>query len=515
MENSSPLHRAIALHQQGQLAQAATLYLRILETDPAHFDALHLLGVYALQTGDAQAACDLIGQACAIRPDDALARANLGSALRKLGRLDAALDAYRQALLLAPDDAALLSNCGGTLSELKRPAEALPLLERALRIAPGSAEALNNLGYALSGLHRHEEALPCLERALRLQPGFVPALYNLGNALQLLNRTGAALASYARALALDPEHVDTRFSAGVCRLLDGDLERGWPDYQWRRRKPAYAGLDDAFRQPMWLGQAPLNGASIVLHAEQGYGDTLQLCRYAPLLAQQGAHVMLRVQPALVTLLGTLAGVSCVIGDDQPLPGADYHCPLMSLPLALRTTLATLPAGTPYLSADPALAPEWQARLGPAAAPRIGLAWAGNSGHDNDQLRSVTLPDMRRVLAPGFDFISLQQDLRAADRLLLERDGDIRSYAGHQTDFAQTAALVAQLDLVICVDTAIAHLAGALGKPVWLLLPFAPDWRWMLERSDSPWYPTMRLFRQPRHGDWRTVLDEVRAALAAR
>jgi tetratricopeptide (TPR) repeat protein len=508
------MRRAVALHQDGKLAQAAALYLEIIAAEPDHADALHMLGVYALQSGDLQAALDLIGRATALLPQAATPLLNLGTVHKQLGQHDAALRCITQALALEPRHATALNNYGSVLLAMQRYSDALPWFERALDVDADDADAWNNLGNALLELQRHEEALLCLDRALRLQPRHLHALFNRGNALQFLNRSAAALDSYAAALELDPGHVDANFNMGVCRLLDGDLERGWPQYEWRWRKPAYASLIPAGAQPLWHGQCALDGKTLLVYAEQGYGDTLHLCRYVPLLAARGARVILRVQPALKTLLSVLPGAHQVLASDQPLPGYDLHCPLMSLPLAFGTRLATIPADRPYVHADPQRSAQWRARLGPAAKPRVGLAWAGSSGHANDRLRSMPLIALRRILTPAMEFISLQKELRTVDRLLLDGAGiGISQYAAQQSDFADTAALVAQMDLVICVDTAIAHLAGAMGKPVWLLLPFAPDWRWMLGRDDSPWYPSMRLFRQTRSGDWDDVLDAVARQLA--
>ncbi|WP_295990178.1 tetratricopeptide repeat-containing glycosyltransferase family protein [Rugamonas sp.] len=521
------MERAVALHQRGELAQAAALYLEVIDAEPDHPHALHMLGVYALQSGDLQAALDLIERAAALLPHEAAPQLNLGAVLKRLERYDAALACLRRALEIEPEHVTALNNYGSTLLAMGRGADALPWLERALRLDPAFADGWNNLGNALHELQRHAEALLCLDRALLLQAQHPQALFNRANTLQMLNRSGEALRSYALALRHDPEHVDANVNMAVCRLLDGDLEHGWPQFEWRWRKPAYQALRPA-APPLWHGQGALAGKTLLVYAEQGLGDTLQFCRYVPLLAARGARVILRVQPALVTLLATLAGAHQVLADDAPLPPCDLQCPLMSLPLAFATRLSTIPADTPYLRADARLAAAWGARLGSdtTSKPRIGIAWAGSAGHANDRQRSMALIELRRIVTPAADFISLQKDARAVDMVQLDGDGDnggdggnggggIRQFAALQTDFAATAALVAQMDLVICVDTSIAHLAGALGKPVWLLLPFAPDWRWMLGRDDSPWYPTMRLFRQPRAGDWDAVLEQVVAALGLR
>src|SRR5471032_766497 len=505
------LAQAMAWHREGRSQQAAAAYRAILAGAPDHFDALHLLGVCALQDGDAQTAHDLIVRALALKPDDATALMHLASAQQRLAQLDSALRSYRRALALAPDDAMAINNCGNLLREMQRHTEALAMFERALRLDPDYAEAYNNLGGTLVDLHRHEEALLCFERALKLAPDYLDAHYNSGNALQFLQRTDAALRSYERALAIDPDDIEASVNAGICRLLHGDLQGGWPLYEARwRRLPV-----PDYLPPQWRGDAPLAGKTILVYAEQGLGDTIQMCRYVALLAAQGADVVLRVQPALKALLAQLPGARVVLADDEAPPRVDYHCSLMSLPFAFGTSLATIPAGAPYLRADPARVAAWTQRLGAPAGRRIGLAWSGNRGHDRDGSRSIPLMQLRGLFGADAQFVSLQPELRAIDRIVLENDQRIASHAAQLTDFAETAALIAQLDLVISVDTSVAHLAAAMGKPVWLLLAYAPDWRWLLERDDSPWYPTMRLFRQSVRGDWDGVVAEVAHALAAR
>ena len=504
------LAQAMAWHREGRLQQAADLYRAILAGEPGHFDALHLLGVCALQGNDAQAAHELIGRAVALKPQDATAQMHLAHAQQRLGQPDAALRSYQRVLELAPDDAMAMNNCGNLLREMQRHAEALLMFERALLRDAGYAEAYNSLGGTLVDLHRHEEALLCFERALQLAPDYLDAHYNTGNALQFLRRTDAALRSYERALAIDPGDVDASVNAGICRLLQGDLPGGWRLYEARwRRLPV-----PDYLPPPWRGDAPLAGKTILVYAEQGLGDTVQMCRYVALLAAEGADVILRVQPALKTLLSQLPGARLVLADGEALPGFDYHCSLMSLPYAFGTRLATIPAGAPYLQADPARVAAWARRLGAPAGKRIGLAWSGNRGHDKDQARSIPLIQLRGLLGADAQFVSLQPELRAIDRVVLEHDQRIGSHAPQLSDFAETAALVAHMDLVISVDTSVAHLAAALGKPVWILLAYSPDWRWLLGRSDSPWYPTVRLFRQTARGDWHGVVAEVARALAA-
>jgi tetratricopeptide (TPR) repeat protein len=515
-QTGSALARAIGLHQQGELAQAAALYFEVLAAEPDNFDALHLLGVYAQQTGDNQAAYDLITRAVGIDPAAAHAHTNLGIVLQKMERYDDALRSHRKALEIEPDNQTALNNCGATLLKMRRPAEAVDCFERALRITPVYVEAMGNLGNAYIDLRRYPEALLCLDRALLLSPHFAAAHFNRGNALQGQNRIAEALAAYGRTLEIEPDHVDAHFNLALCLLLTGDFERGWREYEWRWRKAEVGNGGVKLRpqdlpQPLWRGES-LAGKTILIYSEQGFGDTIQFCRYASLLAQRGATVILRVQLALVALLSNLDGTAAVIAEDAPLPAFDFQCPLMGLPLAFGTTLKTMPALQSYL---PPVRDDgaWAVRLGARDKPRIGMVWAGNPGHDNDGFRSIPLLSMLTLVSEAAQFVSLQKELRTVDRLLIESDGRIGQFADALGDFADTAALISHLDLVITVDTSVAHLAAAMGKPTWILLPYAPDWRWMLGRDDSPWYPTVKLARQPRSGDWESVIAVVRDAIA--
>jgi hypothetical protein len=334
---------------------------------------------------------------------------------------------------------------------------------------------------------------------------------NRGNALQDLMRHDEALASLARAVALKPDYASAYWNESLTRLLQGDFEAGWKLYEWRWRmdSPNWpAGI------PQWLGEERLNGKTIVLHAEQGLGDAIQFCRYAKLVAARGATVLLQVRPALTALLRNLEGVSRVTAGGERLPPHDFHCPLLSLPLAFKTRLETIPADVPYLFADPQRATRWRRRLGDAPSPRTGLVWAGSMTHKNDRNRSLPLLRLLEALPAGIRCYSLQKELRDGDRELLRQRPEIVHLGDDLADLTDTAALLSELDLVISADTSVVHLAGAMGKPVWVLLPFAPDWRWLLDRDDSPWYPTARLFRQTAIGDWAGVLSRVSDELTA-
>ncbi len=503
------LAQALERHRRGELADAEALYRRIIETRPDHFDALHMLGVIRHQQGRHDEAHDLIGRALAVRPESVWALSNRGLVLAALGRSAEALAAFDQALALAPDDLEARNNRGLVLQALGRDDEALHDFEQVLAARPDFVQALNNRGNVLQALGRYEEALASYAAATARAPGFAQAHYNAGAALQALDRPAEALGAYGRALALEPDYADAHWNESLVRLSLGDFAAGWRKFEWRWRT-SDAARRSPLPHPLWLGEAPLDGCSVLLHAEQGLGDAIQFVRYVPLVAARGAQVILAVHAELKRLFSDAMsdlGAAAVFGEGESLPPCHLRCPLLSLPHAFGTTLDTIPATIPYLAPSPELAAKWQARLASVPRPRVGLVWAGNPAHKNDRNRSLSLAELAplRQLA-GLGYVSLQKPGPApgGDGLL--------DLGPELSDFAETAAAVAALDLIIAVDTAVAHLAGALGKPVWILLPFSADWRWLREREDSPWYPTARLFRQPRPGDWASVVGRVTAEL---
>jgi len=345
------------------------------------------------------------------------------------------------------------------------------------------------------------------------RPGNPETHNNLGQALEAAGRVDEAIAEYRQAHALRPDFAAARFNEALALLRQGDFAAGWRLYEWRFRAVGRRTLVRTFPEPLWLGATPLAGKTLFVHYEQGFGDTLQMLRYLPLLAARGARVLVEVPPALADIAATLRGSPAVVVEGAPVPAFDLQCPLMSLPLACGTTLASIPADVPYLFAPEPDRKAWQDRLGTRTHRRIGLAWSGSAGNTAAmRQRSLPLEHLLAWLPAGAEFHSVQKDYRDGDPERLAADGRIRDHAASLRNFASTAGLIDQLDLVITVDTAVAHLAGALGKPVWVLLPFVADYRWLLDRGDSPWYPTMRLFRQPAFGDWASVLAAVAVEL---
>lgn len=451
-----------------------------------------------------------------LRPQMSEAWINRSGALLALNRYPEALDSADRAMALRPahPDARLKMhiNRGAALCRLRRYEEGLASLDLAVALQTDSAEAHANRGLALQKLGRYDEGLASCDLAISLQPNSSEAHTNRGTNLEHLGRFAEALASYDRAVSLQTDNSEAHFNGAMCRLLLGDFDAGWKQHEWRWQAEHLRGKKRNFHPSQWSG-GDIAGRTILLHAEQGFGDTIQFCRYATLVAALGAAVILEVQQPLQKLMGNLAGPSQIVGRGSHLPDFDVHCPLLSLPSVFATGVSSIPAQTPYLRASPEAAASWNKRLEPGQRPRIGLAWSGSPTHGNDQNRSIHLSDLAPLLHLDATFVSLQKELRVPDQTTLKDYKQVIRLEDSIVDFHDTAAIVSSLDLVISVDTSAAHLAGALGKPVWVLLPASPDWRWMLGRDDSPWYPTARLFRQERAGDWDSVIERVRGELS--
>ncbi len=511
----APAHfeRANILSALGRHDEALAGYDRAEQLRPGYPPVANNRGGALEALGRPEEALICYDRAVALAPDFAPAHFNRGTLLRNLGRFDEALESFDRAMALAPEVAALHHNRATVLEELGRLDDALAGYDRAIALQPDYPDAHYNRGNALRSLARLEAALASFDRAIQLAPDYAEAQNNRGNVLKDLGRLDEAVASFERIIAIRPEHHSGHYNLALCRLYMGDYSRGLPDYEWRWEDPQLSAERRAFDVPLWLGAEPLSGKTILLHGEQGLGDILQFCRYAPMVKGLGGRVILEVREPLVDLLTALEGVDLLLARGAALPEFDFHCPLMSLPLAFATTVETIPAPVRYLQADPARATAWRARLGPAAKPRVGLAWSGNPNHPRDRERSIAFADIATLLSPDIEWFSLHRDLPEMDAQGLHTRTDIRHFGAEMT-FAETAALAEAMDLIISVDTAIAHLAGALGRPVWILLPHRPDWRWMTERAGSPWYPSARLFRQDAPGDWAGVLARAARALQA-
>jgi Flp pilus assembly protein TadD len=478
------------------------------------------LGTALLRQGKNALAVVELQKSIELKSDDAEAHHNLANALKHLGRLDEAAASYRRALEINPVFYQAHYDLGVTLNELGRPEDAAASYRSALALRPDFADAHNNLGTVLRDLGQLDDSAASCRQALALNPNFVSAYGNLGNTLRDLGLLDDAEASYRRALELAPDLARARYNLSMLLLSQGRYAEGWQQYECRWQ----TGLLDAqpqFAVPLWLGEVALENKSILLHAEQGFGDTLQFMRYATLLAERGATVYLEVQRSLKSLAASGKGVAGVFGVGESLPPFDYHCPLMSLPLACKTELATIPAASPYLSANADKVAYWRGKLGQKAGLRVGLAWAGGTRKHLAWMDPVRVADRQRSIrfdrvAPllelaGIEFFSLQLQDEAAR--LANAHPRLVDYTTELGNFDDTAALMENLDLVVCVDTSVAHLAGALGKPVWLLNRNNSCWRWLTARTDTPWYPSMRIFRQSTMGEWADVIDRVKRELA--
>ena len=544
----SPIEDAASLHRQGRLDEAEKIYRRVLKNNRNDFNALHLLGMLNHQRGKSGEAYSLITSALKLHPRSPDALSNLAFVLHALKRVDEALASIDKALEIAPDHLDALNNRGNLLLSLLRPADAVAAFDRVLALEPRHVQAHINRGNALSELGQGAEALAEYDAALALQPNNPYAFYNRGNALRAmgceadaieaygsallalpshqgswvnlglalmaLNRRGEALDAYRKALELAPDNADANFNESLALLTIGDYRRGFEKYEWRWKR---TGVDakPRFRQRPWLGDASLANKTILLHAEQGLGDTIQFVRYAPILERAGAKVVIEVQPELKELLAKFDGVASVIGRGESLPPFDLHCPLASLPLAMKTELSNVPAEIPYLRASEPRIARWRERIEARPGPRIAIVWSGRADHDNDRNRSIALAELEPLLATrGVSFISIQRELRPADAGQLAGHTGMLHVGGDLMDFSDTAAVLALCDLTISVDTSVAHLAGAMARPAYVLVPFQPDWRWTADRERSPWYPEITLFRQPAPGDWNSVLKRVSEALAS-
>jgi tetratricopeptide (TPR) repeat protein/SAM-dependent methyltransferase len=502
------LDRAYRDQKAGRLAEAERGYRELLTREPRHVGALHLLGMVGMQTGRSEMALELIGRAIQLDGGNAQFPMNLGNLFQVQGRLDEAVASYRRALELNPRSASAWSNLGEALKKQGRLDEAAASIGKALALQPELAVAHSNLGNVRQAQGQLDQALACYERALMLQPDLAMVYANMGNLREAQGLQRDAAACYERALELRPAFDVARLNWSILKLLEGDFAAGLPDYEKRRLLHPPRN----FAQPQWRGE-PLRGARILLHAEQGLGDSLQFLRYVPMVQAAGGEVILEVQASLRRLAAELPGMDAehLFAAGDSLPEFAWQCPLMSLPLAFRTRVESIPASVPYLTFPAEAWRKAEALPWPAEGLRVGIAWAGSPAHLKDRFRSIAPTLLRPLLREErIRFFSLQVGPRAGE--LAELGEAVTDLAPRIEDMADTAALTMQLDLVIAVDTAVAHLAGALGKPVWVLLPLAPDWRWMLGREDSPWYPTMRLFRQERLGDWAGVIGRVCDAL---
>ena len=462
------------------------------------------------QSGNLQEAEYIYRRITREQPNNARVCFGLAFVLQGKGSADEAITWYQKALKLNPQFVDALYNLGSTYHQKGQLDEAVGYYEKALQLNPQLAMAYNNLGSILQQKGRFDEAIGLYQKALQHNPGLVSAYNNLGLAFQEKGQFEEAMGCYRKALSLQPEHPTVHFNIGVLLLMHGDYEKGWQEYEWRRKARDYRRRD--FTRPLWDGSG-VSGRTILLYSEkgfEGFGDTIQFIRYAPLLAERGAKVVVECQKELTSLIRNVEGVTQVVSYGERVPEFDLHCPYLSLPAVFKATIGSIPSKTAYITADPGLAQKWRDRIGQdISGLKIGLVWAGNLSHPRSQYRSCSLDQFSPFAQlDDITIYSLQKGETATMAKNPPAGMRVVDYTEDFNDFSDAAALMENLDLVISVDTAAAHLAGALGKPVWTLLPFVPEWRWLLDREDSPWYPTMRIFRQPSPGDWKSVISRV-------
>ncbi|HYV39898.1 MAG TPA: tetratricopeptide repeat protein [Gemmataceae bacterium] len=542
--------QAVHLQQAGQLPQAEQAYRQILQTHPNQAEVHNNLGGVLIDQGRLVEAFACYHAALQLSPSFAAAHNGLGFALERSNQLDQAIRCYEQALRLKPGFAQAWYNLGNVLGKQNKLVDAVGAYQQALRLMPENADALKNLGNALAAQHQWSDAERCHLEAVRLRPGDAAAQYNLGLVQERQGKHEQAITSYRQALQDDPHNVDVHLNLGnalvnvgqlaeaeteyrtvlqlspnnadghwnlahLCLRL-GRFEEGWSEYEWRSARPGFAKR--AYAQPIWNG-SDLGGQTLLVYCDQGLGDTMQFIRYIPLVKQRGGKVIVQCQASLLRLLASVSGIDQLVADTVLLPAFDVHISLQSLPLIFGTKIDTIPADVPYLFADKDLQEHWHSKLGPLEKFKIGIAWQGNPAFLDDQARSIPLTCFAPLAKiEGVQLVSLQKGPGMEQLHAAANQFDVLDL-GHQFDeasgaFMDTAAVMKNLDLVICSDSAVAHLAGALGVPVWVALAKVPEWRWLLEREDIPWYPGMRLFRQRFAGDWADVFGRIAGEMKA-
>lgn len=540
------VNHGIALKGNGRLDAALLSYDQAIALEPKFAAAHYSRGNVLNELKEFEAAVASFDQAIALQPGEPLAHMNRGSALRSLKQYASAIDSFDRVIAIQPHNADAYVSRGIAMYEAERLREAIESYDHAIALNPHHAQAYFNRGIGLKALEKLDAALVSYDQALAVDPNYAEAFYNRGLLLQELNKFEAAIASFERAcsiqpayleahlgraivqaacnqldaavascdqaIVLRPDYVDAFWNKSLALLLGGHLERGWELYEWRWKRDVKVSHNGSFQEPKWTGDQSLEGRSIFIHHEQGFGDAVQFCRYANLLAARGAYVIMEVPPHLMGVLQTLQGVSEWVAIGSSVPAFDYQCPLLSLPLAFKTTIESIPAPAAYLHSDAQLIGHWQQVLGPRTQTRVGIVWSGNPTHKNDRNRSIALASLLHSIPDCVEVVSLQKDVRDLDHVVLKNNPHVRHFGEMLRDFSDTAALCDLMDVVVSVDTSVAHLSAALGKPTWVLLPFNPDWRWLLNREDSPWYPSVKLYRQQAPGDWIQVLEKLQLDL---
>ena len=507
-------NRGVALKALGRLEESHISFCQAINIKSDYAEAYYNCGIALQELKRLEEALECYDQAINIKPDYVEVYTNQGFVLKALGRLEESLASFDRAIWIKPDYADAHYNRGNSLQELGRLEDAIVSYEKVIDIKPNHADAYTNRGNALQDLNFLEEAIVSYDQAINSKAEYAEAFSNRGVALQKQGRIEEALVSYFKAIATKPDYAEAHWNLSLCHLLTGNFKDGTQGYEWRLKREDInknSGVR-SFQQPLWLGEGSILDKTILLYADQGLGDTIQFSRYAPLVAQTGAKVILEVQRPLINLLKNLEGVSQLIARDDPLPTFDYQCPLSSLMLAFKTELNSIPPASQFITGNCENVLKWHTKLGKKVKSRVGLVWSGSTGHKNDQNRSLTLSKLLPHLPSNIEYFCLQKEIRQIDKEFLAQHNEIKYFCDSLEDFIDTAALCELMDVVISVDTSVAHLAGTLGKPTWVLLPFSPDWRWLLDRDDNPWYSSVKLYRQESISDWDGVLEKVKLDL---
>ena len=515
-EKEQSLKLAEHYFREKNYSYATHILEKIIKIDSSNSKANELLAYIYGNAGQFDVCFEFLNVACSQNDCSTEALYYFGSIQLKRGHFGHAIETFKKSIFKGGEFFEALHDLATAQAHIGDLKSAINNYQKCLKLRNLSHELFYNIARIYYDLKRYEEAITHYDKALSLKPNFAEAWCNKGNTLHELKRFDEAITHYDKALSLKPDYHEASWNKGLALLLQGDFAIGLQLYESRlvsERVDEISGKR-IFDKPTWLGVDSLVGKTILIYGEQGLGDFIQFCRYVKLVADLGAQVILETPQALASLMGSLEGVSELVIKGEGLPFFDYQCPLLSLPLAFHTNTASIPADIPYLSSSSNKVTEWKLRLGEKTKKRIGLVWSGNPHHKNDHNRSILLRDILPFLPNQFEYVSLQKEVREIDKLTLDSNLHILDFASHLNDFLDTAALIDNLDLVISVDTSVAHLSGALGKKTLLMLPYVPDWRWLLDRDDSLWYPSVKIYRQPDIGDWDSVFDRIKLDLCS-
>ena len=505
--------KAYLAHQNGDLQSAQKLYEQVLSINNLHFDALHLLGVLAQQVGQPRHAVALIYKAIQINPNISLVHNNLGLALQAFGDFESSIKAFDKSIELQNANYEALFNKANSLSELGRYREALDFYNTSIAQSSEFAPAYNNRGNVHQELNNLDSALEDFYTATQISSNYAQAYANMGNIQQELGKFEQAMLNYDRAIALSPDDAETNWNKSLLLLLMGNYKEGLKLHEWRWMRNNSDTPKREFKEPLWLGEESLSGKTILVHGEQGLGDSIQFCRFVKNLTMLGAKVVLEDDRALEKLFKSLDGATEFVVRGNPPPKFDFHCPMLSLPLALKLTYETVKDFTPYLKPDEIKVSFWNSKLGPKLRPRVGICWSSVSKFKYDRKRSMSFEEFSKALPKGeIEYISLQKETKESDLISLANRTDVRTFESDLIDLSDTAALISTLDCVVSTCTSIPHLSAALGIKTLTLLSFVPDWRWGVRSSDTNYYKSMRLLRQETLGNWESPISKARNVL---